>query len=785
MKVTNSLTNRLLDILYHLKTNGNPHPDFLKATKLIAESYGLSELIILVRRSFSGHKPKQLCYWLYSSKQSEKPDKGKKHNIIEISNLESNVLKVLNENGETEINLKQDSHLVEMISYMTVDKEIDLNIKYYGLLLDDFDRIDGYIIIGDNEKEVLKDPEWISAKKTICLMINKIFNAYNESNKIKNILSETAHNLLSIHKEKTDQDDVLQGVIDSTRKAVKAEKGALFLVDSSESSLVLERASSEIELIYEKIPQVPTYLIKNYDSDKKGQGVTPWVWFRKEPFNARNYHELTHNSEGHHKGNWDDLMYGGKDKAPDDFKCVYMTPLLAKDECLGVLKYENRTEDAEYNYFDQADERTIDITAQFIANLVISQRIEKNRYDNALPEISTTLVSSFGNPDFYDELLEKSRSILKAQICSLFLVDNDQSLKLKAIVGVSDDIKIELKDFSYPNYMESNGLTPWILRENKSYNVRTFPDLKSRSEGHHLGKWDQYVYHNKPAEEFKSLYSIPLKIGEEPIGVLKVENKVTTPFYFTESDERLFDLIGRLLAIAVKYENIQYQLTNMARVADIGYLTSGIAHEFNNYLQSFMGHISLIKMESDESLIQPIKDLENGVYMASRVIENFKNIKERKSGIVTFNSDKLINELLALSSERFNTDKVKLSYSNHLENKNITINQADFQTIIVNLLNNAFESIIESDSPGEVTLTMNESSNNLIIQIEDTGIGINENELNIIFSPFYSSRKRTKGMGVGLFWVQQIVFQNRGNIEVDGINKKGGATFTVSLPMSN
>ena len=43
-----------------------------------------------------------------------------------------------------------------------------------------------------------------------------------------------------------------------------------------------------------------------------------------------------------------------------------------------------------------------------------------------------------------------------------------------------------------------------------------------------------------------------------------------------------FDLIGRLLAIAVKYENIQYQLTNMARVADIGFLASGIAHEFNN-----------------------------------------------------------------------------------------------------------------------------------------------------------------------------------------------------------
>ena len=171
--------------------------------------------------------------------------------------------------------------------------------------------------------------------------------------------------------------------------------------------------------------------------------------------------------------------------------------------------------------------------------------------------------------------------------------------------------------------------------------------------------------------------------------------------------------------------------------------------------------------------------------MAARVIENFKHIRERKSEIITFDSEKLITELKALSNERFKTNRVKLSYINNLVNKNITINQADFQTIIVNLLSNAYESIIENNSSGEIILTINETLDNLIIQIEDSGVGINESDLNIIFSPFYSSRKKTKGMGVGLFWVQQIVFQNRGIIKVDGNNKKKGATFTVTLPKNN
>jgi signal transduction histidine kinase len=793
MKSTNSLINQLLDIVYNLETSGNPHPDFLEATKIIAKNYNLSELFILIRRSFSGDKPEQLSYWLYSSKQSETPEEWKKHNIIEISYSESSVLKSIREKKDQVIFLNQDNHLSQMISNMKVviGEKIDISSKYYGLSLNDSNDKEGFIVLKNDERVSLNNPEWISVKKILCLMIDKIFQAYDESNKIKKILSQTAFKLLDTQQHKNlekEQDDVLQGVLDVTRRAIKAETGALFLVDSSGLSLVLERISSDTTLIYENIPQVPTYLIKDYDLNEKGTGVTPWVWFRKEPFNARDYYELTHNSEGHHKGNWDDLIYGGKNKAPDNFKCVYMTPLLANEECIGVLKYENRTKDALCEYFNQADERTIDVTAQFIANIIISQRIEKKRFDGALPEISSTLISTFGQPNFYDELLEKSKNLLGAQICSLFLIDKEQSLKLKAIVGVTKEIKSELfdMDFGYSNYNSelTKGLTPWILRQDKPFNVRTFKDLTVRSEGNHLGKWDKIVYRDKELTSL-SLYSIPLRIGNEPLGVFKVENKITAPYYFTESDERLFDLIGRLVAIAVKYENIQYQLTNMARVADIGFLASGIAHEFNNYLQSFMAHIGLIKRKSFKSISKPINDLENGVDMAAIVIENFKDIRERKSEIITFDSEKLITELKALSNERFKTNKVELTYRNNLVDKNITINQADFQTIIVNLLSNAYESIREKNSSGEIILSMNETADNLIIQIEDSGVGINESDLNIIFSPFYSSRKKTKGMGVGLFWVQQIVFQNRGLIKVDGNNKKKGATFTVTLPKNN
>jgi hypothetical protein len=195
--------------------------------------------------------------------------------------------------------------------------------------------------------------------------------------------------------------DVLQNVLDFSRELLYAEKCALFLVDISGRSLVLEKISGTVD--FEKLKDVATYDLTR--ANEPGGGVTPWVLLTRKPFNARNFDELRHNSEGHWKGNWDSPMYGGQGEADNKFQCLYMVPLRAGDRYIGVLKYENRTQNK--RYFDDEDERLIDMISALVTNLVVSQRIERNRYDKILPTISSTLVSHFDKPSFYDELLEK------------------------------------------------------------------------------------------------------------------------------------------------------------------------------------------------------------------------------------------------------------------------------------------------------------------------------------------------------------------------------------------
>ena len=594
-----------------------------------------------------------------------------------------------------------------------------------------------------------------------------------------NVLSQIADNLEKMfHDKGAEQGDVLQRVLDSTRELLDAKICALFLSDSSDQSLALEKVSGEID--FEKIKDVATYDIRDYaNKDQRGTGVTPWVLNRKKPFNARDFNELVNNSEGHWKGNWDTPMYSGNEKASENFQCVYMVPLLAGNKAIGVLKYENRAGDKAY--FGRSDEQLINVIAGLVTNLVISQRIERNRYNQILPRISSILVSDFGQAAFYEKLLEECRSILSADLCSLFLLDNHDNLILKAIMGVTDEVKTQLRDFAYNNYKSAKGLTPWILTRQAPFNVRSFPDLKIRFEGSHVGRWDDTVYHGKPEKEFKSLYSIPLVIGNEPIGVFKVENKNVPPYYFTENDERLFDLIGTLIAVGVKYQNTEY-LGIMLKAAELGFLASGISHEFNNYLQRFLFTAGNAEDVCSE---QPVKDrigeIKKEIRRASEVIDDFRQIRSRKQEVETFNPDDIIEQITNSLRKRFEYYNIEVEYDNQGVTE-VRLNPSELQTIVVNLMKNAFESITDSKKAGVVKVSVRSTSpNRFCIEIADSGKGISQDEREHIFAPFYTTKSPT-GMGVGLFWVQRVVNSMGGKIDVESPNQDDGATFSVTLP---
>jgi signal transduction histidine kinase len=574
--------------------------------------------------------------------------------------------------------------------------------------------------------------------------------------------------------------DILQHVLDHTRQILKAEKCALFLADVPATSLILERVSGEVNV--EKLKDIATYDLRRTGP---GSGVTPWVYHRRKPFNARNFDELQFNSEGHWKGNWDSPMYGGSENARAKFQCVYMAPLMAGDQALGVIKYENRTSGAAGAYFDKKEERLIDMIAALVTNLVISQRIERNRYDRILPVISTALVSHFDKPSSYEPLLETCRGILSADIASLFLLDEQSNLMLESIVGVSQDKKDRLRGFGYEEYRKAKGLTPWILTKKTPFNVRSYPDLRGRSENHHLGKWDEVIYEGRPAELFKSLYSVPLVIGDEPIGVFKVENKNIPPYYFTESDERLFDLIGRLIAVGVRYAktrvNEQY-LLQMARNVELGYLAAGISHQFNTYLQRMLSGARLaLDICEKQDVRQELIQIMSHIGQANKVINLFSSMRTASSGAADIRLDEVIESVLQLSGERFRDHLVDVSYHNFGVDT-VHLNLGEVQSIVINLINNAFDAVTGTTERARTVeiVVRPDQDDRFVIEVSDSGLGIPPHLRNFVFAPYFTTK--SEGMGIGLYLVLRLVNNMGGRIKLVSPNDHGGATFSVNLP---
>jgi len=775
--------------------HADPHPGQHELIRRFACHWKLHQAFLLIRRFYSGPEKNELSFWVYAGGTIYDPEPC---SIIEISLNQSPTLDLLTKQQKVDFQIDNDPQLRDKLrlSYASFS---DLTPNMCATkIIDSQNQTIGFLIVPQSASDVLDGGKVDALIYAVRLAFERSSSAYAENDRLCTSLSDIAGQFLpevskkDVSPEIKDNDieitdDVLQEFLDYTRTIMNAQKCALFLVDEQGDSLTLERISEErgkekSTLHYEQIPHIPSYDLRNYDPSKIGQGVTPWVLYRKKPFNARSYEELLGSSEGHHKGNWDALIYGGNAKAQQDFKCVYMTPLFAGDKPIGVLKCENRTVEAKYQYFDQIDERQINVMAGVLANLVVSQRIEKRRYDVALPAISEILLREFGHPKLFKSLLIECRRLLHAEFCSLFVVTDQRNLSLRAIVGIDEDKENKLKGFGYQDYRKSTGLTCLVLQKNRSFNIRSYQDLADSAERKGPGKWDDIVYDGSAERKFKSLYSIPLRIGDEDIGVLKVENKNVIPYYFTESDERLFDLIGRLIAISVKYDNESY-LGLMLRAAEMGFLASGIAHEFNTYLQGIQVIESRIRnLASDPQIRLLGRDLSKQVNLATSAIENFREIRDRKQKVETFHADEMAEQITAIVKERFKNNNIELDFiKSSIE---VRMNKSEFQTILINLLRNAHDAILEARRPGRVVLRLEAiDQERFIVEVADDGNGIDAETEKHLGTPYFSTKGIEGGMGMGLFWIQRITDSNHGKIEHDPKNKCGGATFRVILPL--
>lgn len=223
---------------------------------------------------------------------------------------------------------------------------------------------------------------------------------------------------------------------------------------------------------------------------------------------------------------------------------------------------------------------------------------------------------------------------------------------------------------------------------------------------------------------------------------------------------------------------LEKQLLQAEKLATVGKLAAGVAHEINNPLTSISLHTQImLKKKVDESTNDRLKIINREAHRAARIVKElleFARQSEPKLNSVNINNE--IEKVLKILDPQLNGIRV----TTVLEPlPPIMADSEQIQQVIINMMTNSIQSIITN---GEIIIRTTAEKDNIKISITDNGCGIPQENIGKIFDPFFTTKKLGEGTGLGLSTCYGIIKQHNGSIDVKS-EVGTGTTFIIRLPI--
>jgi PAS domain S-box-containing protein len=229
-------------------------------------------------------------------------------------------------------------------------------------------------------------------------------------------------------------------------------------------------------------------------------------------------------------------------------------------------------------------------------------------------------------------------------------------------------------------------------------------------------------------------------------------------------------------------KNLESQLIQSEKMAAIGQLAAGIAHEIRNPLGIIMNalyDLSEILRTDNPEVREDLQIAKDEIVRAQEIITNLLEFS-RESGVEMeeVNINDLLRRTLQLMHKYLQTNNVRVITT--FGKVGICVaNQNALRQVFLNLITNAVQAMPEG---GELRLrTLRTPEKNVILEFSDTGVGIPAQHLSSVFNPFFTTKEPGKGTGLGLSIVHSVVKRYQGNITVQS-KPQGGTTFLIELP---
>ena len=266
---------------------------------------------------------------------------------------------------------------------------------------------------------------------------------------------------------------------------------------------------------------------------------------------------------------------------------------------------------------------------------------------------------------------------------------------------------------------------------------------------------------------------------------------ITALFIYIHQLNKAQKLLDRKFRLeVVKSRKKDLQLLTQARMISVGETLNNIAHQWRQPLSIITTSASGLKLENDlgrlsnQDLDIYLNHIINQSTYLTNTIESFKDfIDEEKNTIQKTCIQEKINDSLKLVQSSLINQNI-LIYKNYSEKKIfLNTNPGEFTQAILNILNNARDSIKEANKKDKfIIISISRKQNLCTITIEDSGIGINKKHLNKIFEPYFTTKHKSVGTGIGLYiCYETIVHKLKGNIKAK--NTENGAKFIIKIPI--
>ncbi len=241
-----------------------------------------------------------------------------------------------------------------------------------------------------------------------------------------------------------------------------------------------------------------------------------------------------------------------------------------------------------------------------------------------------------------------------------------------------------------------------------------------------------------------------------------------------------------------RLKTITEQLINHEKMASVGQIAAGIAHEINTPLGIILGYAQLMMddFEKDSENYTNLQIVERQTKACRKIVADLLKFSRQTESIKTsIDLNKIIQEVLAVTEHSLNIQKIEVIRNFSPDLPLVTGDAEKLHQVFINLFNNSLHAMADG---GELTITTDKTAEHVKVSVMDSGCGIPDEIKNKIFDPFFTTKEVGKGTGLGLSVTYGIIQEHGGSISVESpVELKEtdtylrGAAFHIRLPIND